>query len=149
MDATRALALSAMFGLMGCLSGQYTPPPGPGDPMPQSPVQSPSDNQDGSVDFASAPSPTPSSDMAGTPAAGDMAGTPPAGDMAGAPPGAKPFGATCTVDGDCASGMCRGFVMQTILRCTQPCTVATQATDCPSPPSAGQCTNMGYCKFTQ
>jgi hypothetical protein len=146
MDATRALAGFAMFGLVGCLSGQYTPPPGPGDPMPQSPVQSPSDNQDGSVDFASAAA----VDFASTPTpSSDLAGTPPAGDLAGTPAGAKPFGATCTVDGDCASGMCRGFVMQTILRCTQPCTIATQATDCPSPPSAGVCTNMGYCKFTQ
>jgi hypothetical protein len=64
----------------------------------------------------------------------------------------KPFGAPCTTDGangDCQSGLCKPFVMMTILRCTKPCTAATQATDCPVPPSAGTCTPNLYCKFTQ
>lgn len=69
-------------------------------------------------------------------------------DLAGVTPGTAAFGATCTVDGDCQSLMCRQFVMGTVHRCTKACTVATQATDCPAP-SAGVCTNNGYCKFNQ
>lgn len=145
MRAIPMTAVLASVCLLGCLSGQYTPPPdpGPGNPTPQSPVQDPGNNQSDAgaqspADLASAPAAT--DDLAGAPASGDLAGSTAAG---------KPFGANCTVDGDCASGMCRGFVMQTVLRCTQPCTIATQATDCPAPPSAGQCTNMGYCKFSQ
>ncbi|HZS35285.1 MAG TPA: hypothetical protein VFF06_00585 [Polyangia bacterium] len=103
---------------------------------PGSPASNPAD---AAVDAATAPVADLAS--AGSPAANDLAG--------GAPAGAKAFGATCTVDGDCASGMCRGFVMQTVFRCTQPCTVATQTQDCPNPPSAGLCTGMGYCKFIQ
>ena len=95
--------------------------------------------------------PAPSPDLAGTQSPSpDMAGMPPAPDLAGADltPGApQPFGASCVVDGDCQSGMCRQFRMGTVHFCTQPCTVATQATDCPSPPSTGTCTNNGYCKF--
>jgi hypothetical protein len=57
------------------------------------------------------------------------------------------FGASCAVDGDCASGLCRGFRQMTVNFCTKACTAATQAADCPSPPSAGTCNGMGYCKF--
>src|SRR5438874_1193269 len=69
-------------------------------------------------------------------------------DMAGQTAGTAAFGATCTVNGDCQSLLCEPFVMGTVHRCTKPCTVATQATDCPAP-SAGTCTNNGYCKFNQ
>jgi len=69
-------------------------------------------------------------------------------DMAGVAPGAAAFGASCTVNGDCQSLLCEQFVMGTVHRCTKPCTVATQATDCPAP-SDGTCTPNGYCKFTQ
>jgi hypothetical protein len=75
-------------------------------------------------------------------AGGDMARA--AGDMAGN--GQAAFGATCSVAGDCQSGLCEPFVMGAVHRCTKTCTVATQATDCPAP-SAGTCTNNGYCKF--
>jgi hypothetical protein len=44
----------------------------------------------------------------------------------------------CTSDCDCASGMCRMFQMGAVHLCTQ---------GCPNPPSTGQCTNNGYCKF--
>lgn len=75
------------------------------------------------------------------------------GDLAGVTPtGTKQFGDLCTTDGptgDCASGMCKPFAQGTVQRCTKPCTVATQATDCPNPPSSGTCTNNNYCKFTQ
>ena len=54
------------------------------------------------------------------------------------------LGATCTQNSDCASNMCVGFRMQTVLLCTQPCTAAS---DCPMPPTAGACTPKGYCKF--
>ena len=67
-------------------------------------------------------------------------------DMAGAVPGTKAFGDLCTVNGDCQSLLCEQFAMGTVHRCTKACTVATQTADCPAP-SAGTCTNNGYCKF--
>ena len=70
---------------------------------------------------------------------------PAAGDLGTA--GKKAFGDTCKVDGDCQSNMCRGFQMMKVLKCTKACTIATQAVDCPKPPSTGQCTPNGYCKF--
>ena len=60
--------------------------------------------------------------------------------------GIAAFGATCTGNGDCASNLCEPFRMQTVNLCTKACTVATQATDCPSP-SVGTCTPKGYCRF--
>ena len=60
--------------------------------------------------------------------------------------GPKTFGDTCTTDCECDTSMCRQFQMGAVMKCTQPCTVATQATDCPAP-STGTCTNNGYCKF--
>ena len=60
--------------------------------------------------------------------------------------GPKMFGDTCTTDCECDSSMCRQFQMGAVMKCTKPCTVATQATDCPTP-STGMCTNNGYCKF--
>lgn len=60
--------------------------------------------------------------------------------------GPKVFGAACTTDCECDTSMCRPFQMGTTMKCTRPCTVATQATDCPAP-STGVCTNNGYCKF--
>jgi hypothetical protein len=72
------------------------------------------------------------------------------GDMAGgtAPAGTKLFGDLCTVNGDCSSAICGQFVMGTVHRCSKPCTVATQTSDCPAP-SDGTCNNNGYCKFDQ
>ncbi len=60
--------------------------------------------------------------------------------------GPKLFGDTCTTDCECDTSMCRPFQMGATHLCTKPCTVATQATDCPAP-STGTCTNNGYCKF--
>ena len=60
--------------------------------------------------------------------------------------GTKAFGAACATDCECSSSMCRPFQMGATHLCTKPCTVATQATDCPTP-STGTCTNNGYCKF--
>jgi hypothetical protein len=60
--------------------------------------------------------------------------------------GPKALGDACTTDCECGSAMCRPFQMGAVHLCTQPCTVATQAADCPAP-SAGTCTNNGYCKF--
>jgi hypothetical protein len=62
-------------------------------------------------------------------------------------PGAGQFGATCTKAADCMSGLCEPFRQQTIMLCTKSCTAATQATDCPNPPSAGTCTPKMYCRF--
>ena len=110
--------MSALFA--ACLGSQVEPAPG------------------GSPDLSTSGS---APDMAGMPPAPDLAGV----DLTGRTP--QPFGATCIVDGDCTSNMCRPFRMGTVYYCTQPCTVATQATDCPNPPSQGVCTNNGYCKF--
>ena len=60
--------------------------------------------------------------------------------------GPKHFGDACTTDCECDTSMCRQFQMGAVHLCTQPCTVATQATDCPAP-STMTCTNNGYCKF--
>jgi hypothetical protein len=61
--------------------------------------------------------------------------------------GLLPFGADCTVGTQCASGLCNQFQMGAVHKCTKTCTVATQATDCPNPPSTGLCNGMGFCKF--
>ena len=61
--------------------------------------------------------------------------------------GTKQFGAACTTDCDCQSSMCRQFAMGTMHLCTRPCTAATAAADCPTPPSTGMCTPNLYCKF--
>jgi len=80
---------------------------------------------------------------------GDMATAGGGADDGGAAPaGTKLFGDTCTVNGDCTSNICGQFVMGTVHRCTKPCTVATQTTDCPAP-SDGTCNANGYCKFAQ
>lgn len=73
-------------------------------------------------------------------------GSAPAGstDMAA---GTKVFGDPCAVDGDCQSGLCRDFQMQTIRKCTKACTTATEANDCPNPPSMGTCNSNLVCKF--
>ncbi|HZS39259.1 MAG TPA: hypothetical protein VFF06_20650 [Polyangia bacterium] len=57
------------------------------------------------------------------------------------------FGATCVQNSDCQSNMCEQFRMHTVNFCTQPCTAATQTTDCPAPPSAGTCTPNLWCRF--
>jgi hypothetical protein len=79
-------------------------------------------------------------------ACGGTDSTNPVTDMAQATgdSGGKPFGAACTVDGDCATGHC--FVGGMMSFCTMPCTAATQATDCPVPPTSGTCNMKGYCK---
>jgi len=61
--------------------------------------------------------------------------------------GPKHFGDSCTTDCDCDTSMCRQFNMGATHLCTKPCTVATQAADCPAPPSTGMCTPNNYCKF--
>jgi hypothetical protein len=60
--------------------------------------------------------------------------------------GQRAFGDLCTLSSDCQSNLCAPFAMHTIMRCTKPCTTATQAADCP-PPSAGTCTPNNYCRF--
>ena len=66
---------------------------------------------------------------------------------AGPPDAGLPLGSSCTLDTDCASDICRPFRMQTVHLCTKPCTAATQATDCPVPPTAGTCSPNQYCDF--
>ncbi len=61
--------------------------------------------------------------------------------------GAKQLGDPCTAGSECASGLCEAFRMQAVMLCTKPCTPATQAADCPSPPTDGTCTPKMYCRF--
>jgi hypothetical protein len=114
------------FGLFtaGCMTAIETPAPG------ADLAQAPS----GGGDLAQAASP----DLGGGGGA-DLAG--------GGSVGTAAFGATCTQNTDCASNMCEPFAQQTEHLCTKSCTVATQATDCPDPPSAGTCTPNLYCRF--
>ncbi len=56
----------------------------------------------------------------------------------------KPFGATCASNAECASNVC--FVGGMRSFCSFHCTMATQATDCPVPPTSGACNMQGYCK---
>jgi hypothetical protein len=82
-----------------------------------------------------------SSDLARAQPALD-AGTDGGGSDAGG--GKQPFGGACSVDADCATGSC--FVGSAMSFCTMPCTAATQATDCPNPPTSGTCNMRGFCK---
>jgi hypothetical protein len=59
------------------------------------------------------------------------------------PDGGWQFGHSCNADSECATGTC---FMGAMHFCTMPCTPATQATDCPSPPTSGMCNLKGYCK---
>jgi len=58
--------------------------------------------------------------------------------------GKLPFGAACTIDDNCATGHC--FIGGMASFCTMPCTAATQATDCPAPPTSGTCNMKNFCK---
>lgn len=58
--------------------------------------------------------------------------------------GLLPFGAACTMAAQCASNAC--FVGGMRSFCSLHCTAATQATDCPVPPTSGVCNMQGYCK---
>lgn len=55
--------------------------------------------------------------------------------------GTKSFGDSCTDGSECKSGVC--FVGGSQSFCSLKCTAPT---DCPVPPTSGQCNNMGYCK---
>jgi hypothetical protein len=57
-----------------------------------------------------------------------------------------PFGEPCRTDSDCQSRVC--FIGGAQSFCTFSCTKATEARDCPVPPTAGTCNNRGYCKKT-
>jgi hypothetical protein len=58
--------------------------------------------------------------------------------------GLFPFGAPCADKSECASNVC--FIGGNRTFCSLVCTVATQATDCPVPPTSGLCNMQGYCK---
>ena len=59
-------------------------------------------------------------------------------------PGTKEFGEACAGDSECKSNAC--FMGGQGNYCSIKCTPATAATDCPSPPTSGECNNKGYCK---
>jgi hypothetical protein len=65
-------------------------------------------------------------------------------DMTTIEAGTLPFGAPCTGNGDCASNIC--FMGGNRSFCSLHCTAATQATDCPVPPTSGTCNMQGFCK---
>ena len=56
----------------------------------------------------------------------------------------KPFGQPCAVNAECQSDLC--FVGGMMTFCSLPCTAATQAKDCPVPPTSGLCNMKGFCK---
>ena len=58
--------------------------------------------------------------------------------------GLKPFGAACSANAECESNLC--FIGGNRTFCSLHCTAATQATDCPMPPTSGMCNMQGYCK---
>ena len=62
----------------------------------------------------------------------------------GADGGLAPFGTSCTMSSQCASDVC--FIGGNRAFCSLRCTAATQATDCPVPPTSGACNMQGYCK---
>jgi hypothetical protein len=138
---TLALCLAFAFAGAGCL-GSFVP-----DPKPAS----------GPADMAHAAGTGGNGGTGGSGGSGgggdnnsastDMSNTA-STDLAGVTPGTKAFGDLCTVAGDCQSTLCEPFAMGAVHRCSKACTVATQTVDCPAP-SAGTCTNNGYCKFNQ
>jgi hypothetical protein len=65
----------------------------------------------------------------------------------GTPDAGLVLGASCTLDSDCASSLCRPYRQATVHFCTKSCTVATQAADCPTPPTTGTCSANGDCNF--
>ena len=89
---------------------------------------------------------TGSGDAMGEGSTGSDSGTDAASGTDSAPDGGtnRPFGDPCTADGNCASNVCFAGGMGSY--CSLHCTIATQATDCPSPPTTGKCNGMGYCK---
>jgi hypothetical protein len=90
---------------------------------------------------------TPEPDAAGDASTPPVDASTPVDSTTPATDGGLPLGSMCTQASDCASGLCEPFRMQTVHMCTQPCTTATQATDCPNPPTAGTCTPNMYCRF--
>jgi hypothetical protein len=82
------------------------------------------------------------SDM-GSPGSGKFA-TDGGGDIVIPDGGKVPYLGACTTNDQCESGVCNAYPAKGGSFCTNPCTVATQAQDCP-PPSPG-CNHMGSCK---
>ena len=65
-------------------------------------------------------------------------------DLAGMGDMLKAFGEACSANAECASNVC--FVGGNRAFCSLHCAAATQATDCPVPPTSGTCNMQGYCK---
>lgn len=131
---TRLLVAAVGMGLaLGCsgseapgqdssaVKGEPTSPPASSDPSAGGSTTSPSTPQNDTIDAG---------------ASGD-AGVQSDG-------GGKPFGAACTVSGECASNVC--FLGGDQSYCSLKCTTATAATDCPKPPTSGMCNNRGFCR---
>jgi hypothetical protein len=79
-------------------------------------------------------------DLAHATGSGDMAQSGSGGDMAQSS-GLKPFGADCTTNAECATGICDQFQMGAVHKCTQKCELG-----CPAP-STGGCNGKDECKF--
>jgi hypothetical protein len=157
-----ALGLAGLAALFAACSGQpdsgSTPMPGNDSGSPAHDSGNPSSPDSGTpgTDPDSGQTPLPDSG-GGVPDSGhghdsgttghdaghDAAG----GDAGGGDGGKKAFGETCVLPSDCESNLCEPFQQGNEMLCTKACTVATQATDCPAPPSAGTCTPKGYCRF--
>ena len=65
-------------------------------------------------------------------------------DGGGGDGGLLPFGSPCANNSECESNLC--FIGGNRTFCSLHCTAATQATDCPVPPTSGTCNMQGYCK---
>jgi hypothetical protein len=65
---------------------------------------------------------------------------------AGGDSGAPGFGQACAVDKDCTDATYNSCqLIQHKMICTKSCKAASQATDCPAPPTSGTCNKNGYC----
>jgi hypothetical protein len=132
------LATTVVCGaLAGCTDNQQ-PGPGGGVDLSMS-GSSPDLSQSGSNhDLATPP------DLASNPP--DFAGADLAGVDLSSPPGDMtllPLCALCSASTDCASGLCVGYMMGAIMRCSNHCHTATASTDCPG---INACNGMNYCK---
>jgi hypothetical protein len=58
--------------------------------------------------------------------------------------GKKAFGEDCNSDGECESNAC--FMGNGQQFCSLHCTANTAATDCPVPPTTGECNPKGFCR---
>jgi hypothetical protein len=127
----RVWALVCCVGLAGCLEDIVPSHTGQGSQQQGSGNGNGNGNGNGGEDMSMSSSG--GEDLAGMMTSGDGGGG--AGTVA--------YGQACTVDGDCQSGHCQSFNMNTELLCTQTCTMLGVAD--PTCPNDAMCNMKGYC----